>query len=313
MSEDRKKSLTPTNLLLIVSGLVLMGGSFLLPHGKRPLPPNVGASALPDGRVAAEGRLMACPDAIATVRSEYAGTIEDYPVRDHQRVKKGDLLASLHASDLEARLAEARAGLAMEQARLALEKNRFHRAQRLWAKKATSFASYDRARKTLDMVEAQLERSQADVRLIESLLAKTRIRSPLDGTVVARFHNRGEYVNVGSRIATVADLSRTRVEAEVDEFDIGHVRVGAPATLRAEGLSRRYSGVVVSISDRVTRKHLIPDDPSRPTDTGVVRVRIVSPSPLPFRLGQKVDVRIGTGRTVPVPPEAARTHCGGGA
>ena len=300
-----------TNTLLIVTGLLLMGGSFFLPRGGVAPSSATGAVAPRDGRVVAEGRLMACPDALATVRSEYAGAIDHYPAREHERVKKGDLLAQLRATDVEAQLAESRASFSVDQARLALAKNEFHRAERLWKKRATSFAAYDSARKTLAMAQARAERGEADVHLTEAILAKTRILSPIDGMVVARYHNLGEYVKVGSRIATVADLSRARVEAEVDEFDIGRVRVGNPVGLRAEGLDKGYTGVVVSISERVTRKHLIPEDPSRPTDTGVVRVKIVSADPLPFKLGQKVDIRIDTTRTLPLPGNSATTRCGG--
>ena len=303
--------MTRSNTLLIISGLLLMGGSFFLPRGGVSPQPATGAIAPREGRVVAEGRLMACPDALATVRSEYAGTIARYPAREHERVKKGALLAALRATDVEAQLAEARAGLSVDLARKALAENQFHRAEKLWNKRATSFASYDRARKTLAMAKAQAERGEADVRLTEAILAKTRILSPIDGMVVARYHNLGEYVKVGARIATVADLSKTRVEAEVDEFDVGHVRIGQPAVLHAEGMDKGYSGVVVSISERVTRKHLIPEDPSRPTDTGVVHVKIVSAAPLPFKLGQKVDVRIDTTRTVPLPGDSATTRCGG--
>ena len=300
-----------SNALLILSGLALMGGSFFLPRWSGSPPPATGAVSPRDGRVVAEGRLMACPDALATVRSEYAGAIERYPAREHERVRRGDLLASLRATDVLAQLAEARASLSVDRARLALAKNQFQRAEGLWIKRATSFASYDSARKTLAMAEARAQRGEADVRLTEAIFAKTRILSPIDGMVVARYHNLGEYVKVGARIATVADLSRTRVEAEVDEFDIGRVRTGEPALLRAEGMDKRFSGVVVSISERVTRKHLIPEDPSRPTDTGVVHVKIVSDAPLPFKLGQKVDVRIDTTRTVPLPGDSATTRCGG--
>ncbi len=303
--------MTRSNALLIVSGLILMGGSFFLPRGGVSPAPARGSGTAGDAAVVAEGRLMACPDALATVRSEYAGAIERYPAREHERVKKGALLASLRATDVEAQLAEAKASLSVDQARKALAENEFRRAERLWKKRATSFAAYDSARKTLAMAKARAERGEADVRLTEAILAKTRILSPIEGMVVARYHNLGEYVKVGSRIATVADLSKTRVETEVDEFDVGRVRIGQPAVLHAEGMEKAYSGVVVAISERVTRKHLIPEDPSRPTDTGVVRVKIVSAVPLPFKLGQKVDVRIDTTRTVPLPGDSATTRCGG--
>ena len=66
----------------------------------------------------------------------------------------------------------------------------------------------------------------------------------------------------------------------MDEFDVGRVHVGAPADLTVEGMSWSFQGIVATIAERVTRKHLIPEDPSHPTDTGVARVKIVSADPL---------------------------------
>jgi hypothetical protein len=90
----------------------------------------------------------------------------------------------------------------------------------------------------------------------------------------------------------------------VDEFDAGEIHIGALTHVRAEGESKEWDGLVVEISDRVSRKHLVPNDPSRPTDTGIVAVEIASPARLPFKLGQKVTVKIernvqATGPTIP--------------
>ena len=53
--------------------------------------------------------------------------------------------------------------------------------------------------------------------------------------VVARHADPGETVGPAAPLVTIVDLSRLRVEAEVDEFDIAHVAVGAEATFAAEG------------------------------------------------------------------------------
>jgi multidrug resistance efflux pump len=82
----------------------------------------------------------------------------------------------------------------------------------------------------------------------QALLAKTRITSPIDGIVIARPVDSGETIAVGDSVATVADLSRTRVEAEVDEFDAGRIRLGSEVVVSAEGYAGdRWAGRVEEI------------------------------------------------------------------
>ena len=69
------------------------------------------------------------------------------------------------------------------------------------------------------------------------MLAKSEIRSPIDGTITARFVHPGQIIEPLSRVATVANLQQTRLEAEVSEFDAGRVALGASATVTAEGWS----------------------------------------------------------------------------
>jgi multidrug efflux pump subunit AcrA (membrane-fusion protein) len=278
----------------ILAGIVAMASALVLVwhHASDRSQPGGAVSLPPDGQIVAEGRLVACPDAEVVLRSEYAGVIETYPARDHEVVRKGALLLSLRAEDVAARLTMAEASLRLSEARYQFADKQYQRAKRLRSARASSYEALDRARKNLDMAQAGKEKSEATVRLYRSILAKTRIEAPIGGVVVDRQHNLGEYVPVGTRLVTIADLYRTRIEAEVDEFDAGRVRMGSPVTIRAEGSSRKWIGTVVEISDRVSRKHLVPDDPSRPTDTGVVPVKIASLLPLPFKLGQKVTVKI---------------------
>lgn len=60
--------------------------------------------------------------------------------------------------------------------------------------------------------------------------------------IMARFHNPGEYVKIGSRLVTIADLDRTQVEAEIDEFDAGRVQISDPVTIRADGFRTPWKG-----------------------------------------------------------------------
>jgi multidrug efflux pump subunit AcrA (membrane-fusion protein) len=129
-------------------------------------------------------------------------------------------------------------------------------------------------------------------------MAKTRITSPIDGVVTARFAHPGEAVAPAARIVTIADLRRLRVEAELDEVDLAGIAVGAEAIVSAEaypGLSWR--GRVEEVPDIVVARRIRPEDVSRPVDTRVLLVKIALSGGTPLKLGQRVEVRIARPRS----------------
>lgn len=127
-----------------------------------------------------------------------------------------------------------------------------------------------------------------------ALLAKTRITSPIDVVVIARFADPGETLGVAAPPVTVADLTRVRVEAEVDEIDFAGLALGAEAIVSAEGFpGQTWRGRVGEIPGVVVGRALRLEDTRRPVDTRVLLVKIAPLEPTPLKLGQRVGVRIG--------------------
>jgi len=99
--------------------------------------------------------------------------------------------------------------------------------------------------------------------------------------------------DIGTRLVTIADTNRVRIEAEVDEFDAERVRLAQAVKITAEGYAgQSWGGVVEEIPDAVSEKNLKPQDPGRPTDARVLRVKIRFQEPTPLRLGRRVEVEI---------------------
>jgi hypothetical protein len=90
----------------------------------------------------------------------------------------------------------------------------------------------------------------------------------------------------------MVDLSKTRIEAEIDEYDALRVHVGQGATIGADGTTAKWHGIVEEIPNEVTSRRLKPEDPGRPTDVRVLLVKIAPVAPVPFKLGQRVEVQV---------------------
>jgi HlyD family secretion protein len=253
--------------------------------------------ASPSQTAAAEGRVVAYPGAEVSVGTDLAGTLVVLPVLEKQTVHKGQLVAQLRADDYRAELEEARARVAEIEADIRLSEFEVERARSLYEKAVGSKEALDKAERDLDTARARRQTATAAVARVEAVLAKTRILAPIAGVVIARLAEAGETVKEGQKLVTIADLSKTRIEAEFDEFDAGRVKLGALARVRAEGFDgQSWRGRVEEIPDAVAARRLKPQDPGKPEDTRVLLVKIALLEPTPLKLGQRIEVSLSPAR-----------------
>jgi RND family efflux transporter MFP subunit len=252
-----------------------------------------GASAIAaKPRVVAEGRVVTYPGAEVTVGSDVAGTIEALAVNEKEEVRRGQTIAVIRADDTRAALGVARARVKEADADIRLYAAEVARAQSLWREDVGSKQAWEKAERDLDAARARRASAAAEVTRLEALVEKTIITAPIDGVVITRHVHRGETVESGDAVVTVANLARTRVEAEIDEFDSARMRVGAPVQVSAEGFDRGWPALIEEIPDAVVNRRLNPQDPSKPIDTRVLLVKVRFVQPTPLKLGQRVEVRI---------------------
>jgi HlyD family secretion protein len=158
----------------------------------------------------------------------------------------------------EASLTQALASVEQADARLAQADRELGRARELARRDMQSQAELDAAQAERDILAAQaklsraaVEQGQAALRLSRANLEYTRIRSPVDGVVIARNVSEGQTV-VASMTAQVlftvaTDLRRIQVEASVPEADIGKVRAGQPVTFTVDAHDQTFHGTVAQV------------------------------------------------------------------
>lgn len=142
---------------------------------------------------------------------------------------------------------------------------------------------------------AQIEAARARVELARVQLERTRLLSPMSGQVLQVTVELGELSGPEARLPalTLADTSRLRVLAYVEELNAARVRPGMAVTVTAEGLpGRRYAGRISRISPRMEPKELFTDDPTERFDTKTREVWIELDEHEGLVMGLRVDVRI---------------------
>lgn len=252
-----------------------------------------GAQTNLPAEIRAEGWVVAYPGAEVTVGTDVAGTVVRMLVEEKDHVRKGQLIAELRSDDTRAALDEARANVSQSEADIRLFDTEVHRAQLLYDEKVGTKQALDHAIRDRDAATARRETAVATVRRLDATLDKTRIYAPISGVVLSRMVQPGETVKENSALIRLADINRIRVEAEVDEFDTGHVHIGDPVKIRAEGYdAQEWRGRVEEIPDSVVGRQLKPQDPTKPIDTRVLLVKVAFAEHTPLKLGQKVEVGI---------------------
>lgn len=257
-----------------------------------PVPPSAPRES---GWIRCEGRLAAYPGADVLVGTDQGGVVLALPVQEKDTVRKGQLLARIDDREQKAALQAAEARIREQEAEIGFQRREVARRQRLVDSGVLDRRALEDAETQLQLLEARVDEARSGAGQLKSLLAKREVRAPIDGMVLERYTNAGEAVSPGARVVRLADLSRTRIEAEVDEFDLSRLHIGSPVEIAAEGSPTRWKGHVEELPDAVGPRKLKPEDPSRPTDIRVLLVKVAPDGPLPLKLGQKVELRIQPG------------------
>ncbi len=142
-------------------------------------------------------------------------------------------------------------------------------------------------------LEAGLTAARADLSLAELAFERTRIRAPSDGTVLQTNVKVGEMIAPTPELAavTMGDVSALRVRAEVEERDVGKIRVGQRVVVRSDAFSGRdFEGRVASIAEYVGPPRLPSRGPRKPTDVDILEVMIDLDGRPPLLAGMRTDV-----------------------
>lgn len=149
---------------------------------------------------------------------------------------------------------------------------------------------------TLRVNEDMVKQAEANAEYYRRLLDKTIIKTPISGKVIRKYIQEGEMVNLVSAetmLAAIADMERVRINAEVDETDIGRIKVGDPADVTSDAYAGRvFKGEIEEVADYVGVRNVKPNNPAKNMDMKVVQVKIKLKEKSPLRLGMTVDVRI---------------------
>lgn len=230
--------------------------------------------------VTASGKIN--PETEVKLSSEVSGEIILLSVQAGDSVKKGDLLvvinpaiyeaqesqASATVSQVKANLVSAEASFKNQQIQYEQAKITFKRQEQLHAEKIISDQEFDQAKATLRAAQASFETAreqlnastftvranEAQRKLSNDNLAKTRIYAPISGIISLCNVKLGERVvgtaqMSGTELLRIADLNNMQAEVDVNENDVLRVKIGDTADVEVDAYrNKKFKGTVSQIA-----------------------------------------------------------------
>ncbi len=186
------------------------------------------------------------------VGTQVSGVIKKLYVDYNSLVTKGQVLAELDKSTLRAKVLQTQASLAAAENELTYQTLNFNRTKQLWDTAMVSDTEYEAAMYKYNNAKASVDRLASELEQAEVNLSYATIISPINGVVLARNVDEGQTVaasfNTPTLFTIARDLRRMQVEADVDEADIGQVKVGQKAIFTVDAYpDDEFEGLVTQI------------------------------------------------------------------
>ncbi|CAM4276927.1 efflux RND transporter periplasmic adaptor subunit [Zobellia roscoffensis] len=189
-------------------------------------------------KTVATGKVV--PEDEVEIKPQISGIIQKIYMEEGQKVKSGELIATIKVVPNEQSLNQSRGRV--RNAELALNNTQieYNRNKSLFDKGVISSQDFNTLQLQFDQAKQELDNSKADYQIIRqgsaggSTSANTNIRATVDGTILEIPVEEGDQViesnnfNDGTTIATIADLSKMIFEGKVDEGEVAKLEVGTP-------------------------------------------------------------------------------------
>lgn len=231
------------------------------------------------------------------VSAEVDGILKDVWVDEGSVVSKRMVLATIDDTDYSLEVKRAEAALRQSEASLSNTKLEYQRKETLYKEQLVTQQQFDDVSTRLSLAEAEVDRARASLSLAEQRLSKTKIYSPLSGTVKEKKISSGDYVKNGTALFAIIQTNPIKLNFTVSEKDVGKLKIGQDVSFNVDALrGKEFKGKLSIIY------------PSLEEKTRTLQVEVQVPNPggiLKPGLFAKVTLYTGTAKDTIVVPVTA--------
>ena len=189
------------------------------------------------------------------IKSKASGEILDLPAEVGDFIEKGSILARIDQRTPKNILDQAEADLRLAEVRLTNASAQLERGTALHNEGSIADKNFEEIQESFASAKSQHVRSMVNVENAKISLDDTLVKSPLSATIISRPVEVGQVISSpttavggGTLLMQMADLSKVRIRAFIDEIDIGKVSVGQNVSIRVSAFREEvFSGMVSKI------------------------------------------------------------------
>ncbi len=189
------------------------------------------------------------------IKSKASGEILLLGAEVGDTVKKGSILSQIDQRTPNNILNQAKSDLEASKVRLENAKSQYDRGKELHKNASISDKDYEDIQESYADAKSTLVRTEVSYENAKIALDDTIVRSPVDGTIISRPVEVGQVISSptsavggGTVLMTMADLSKVRVRALVDEIDVGKISVGQTVSIKVAAYrDKEFFGIVTKI------------------------------------------------------------------
>ncbi len=182
-----------------------------------------------------------------TLSAQRTGRVVELPVKEGDKVKRGQLIARLDLTEEEVQSSSV---LAQSKATFEEAEKNFKRMQDLFDKGMVAQQDIDTVRRAYEVAKSQYEAARDDVKVKKDYSV---IRASFDGVVSRKYTEVGELLIPGKQIVTIVNPDKIYVLATIDEVDVGRLRLGQPVSITVDAFpGEKFEGAIRRISPIVS-------------------------------------------------------------
>ncbi|MDA9032863.1 efflux RND transporter periplasmic adaptor subunit [Gammaproteobacteria bacterium] len=192
------------------------------------------------------------------IKSKASGEVLFLGAEVGDQVERGSILGQIDQRTPKNILDQAKSDLEAAKVRLENAQSQFERGKELHSKASISDKDFEDIQENFAQAKSTLVRTEVTFENAKISLDDTIVRSPVKGTIISRTVEVGQVISSptsavggGTILMTMADLSKVRVRALVDEIDVGKVSIGQIVSIKVAAYrDREFFGTVTKVEPK---------------------------------------------------------------
>lgn len=184
----------------------------------------------------------------SSIVAEVSGRVIAINAAEGNRIRKGQPLVTVDTSRIALSLKAKKAEATQAQQQAMLAKNNLERAEELYQQQLVPESTIDSARAWYTSAQARYDELDAQRALLALDLENCVVSAPYDGYTLRRAVDVGDWVQIGTPVYEMVDISAITVEVDLPEKHYNSLSIGSEASIIVSGQEKAYGGTVTGMA-----------------------------------------------------------------